>query len=29
MKIIMEEKLLETKCPKVVVDTCDILNEML
>ena len=29
MKKIMEEKLLETKCPKVVVDTCDILNEML
>lgn len=29
MAKIMEEKLLETKCPKVVLDACDILEEMI
>jgi C_GCAxxG_C_C family probable redox protein len=29
MAKIMEEKLLETKCPKVVMDACDILEKML
>ena len=29
MKKIQEEKLLETKCPKVVLSTCEILEEMI
>ena len=29
MAKIMEKKLLQTKCPKVVLDTCDILDEMI
>ena len=29
MQKIMEEKLLETKCPKVVLDACDILEKMI
>ena len=29
MEKIQQEKLLETKCPKIVLDTCNILDEML